>query len=498
EEEIVEQEVTIIMQDSSGGDDPGGGEVTECSDDGVIAHTPLEAQRDAEPYSIEGSISDDEGNWDEVVLSWTLDDPLGEDPDYESETLELDGDQFSGEIPNPLLDSGETAEIAYTICAYSAREEDEVSCAPEEFVYRFNVYSPDDEGCRDDSVDMSEPERAGEMSFTEWDAFRTCEDKPKYHRVEAAEDEEVEAAVSFPAGVEPDIEMTADGEEVDVEMLPCIGLAYGVVEGPADIEVRVAADEFPYHVTAFRYGPECVDADYEPNETPDEATPITSDFASFEEMTICSEEDRDVFEVDLLPGDQFDAYTEVDDAEGNLALALYKPSHSDRIVEDGDPTTEGLTVDDGDWLSYTTDERGPHYLTVTTRDDPNDYELLTDRICGDDDQFAGNHSSEDAETVELGEYEDLKICSEDADFFRLEHEGDDDISWLGEVRVREGEVDDVDVTVRDEEGEEVGDIDTYDERIGFILTPEPDQTLEVEIDASDAVFYDLYVDEVAN
>ncbi len=502
-EEVVEQQVTIVIQDPDiGTSPPGGGETdpTEltCSEDQVIAHEPLGAQRTAAPYLIEGQIDDDSQNWDEVLLYWTLEDPIDVTPDYEMKVLEMEGTQFSGEIPNLELDPGETAEMSYAICAFSDDDEEGLSCVPDEFLYRFIAYSPDDEKCRDDGIDYADPDEAGQISTEEWNAYRVCEEQPKYHELELVDGEEAEVTVSYPPATSPKIDFLFDGEPVEAEDLPCVGLSYVEVEGPGTVQVRVAGDELPYHVTGFLFGDEpvepeeCPGEEYEPNDTPAQATLIVDDFAAYEEMGICEEDDIDVFATRLVRGDKFDAYLFFEHDEGDLDMTLFAPSQDDEVVDGGFGVAQGWSSDDDEEISYTAEESGFYYLSVVTVSEPNTYELLTERVCEVDDEFAGNHELSDAASIDFETYEGLKLCENQPDYFRLTQEGGgDDITWMGEIRAEYGSLQSMEVRVYDESGTLVTEGEAVQDRIDFYVEPEPGESFDVEIEASSPMLYEL-------
>ena len=498
ESDVIEQEVTIVMPRSNPGatNPAGNSRDNQCSADQVISHTPLEAQRHAGPYDIEGSIDDSTGDWDEVLLYWTGDDPLGEAPEYEVETLDLEGDQFSGQIPNPLLDAGQTRATSYSICAVESgddSEESDVTCAPGEFVYRFLAYSPDDQQCRSDGIDMSEPDRADKLSFSSWESHRICEEAPRYHATELSDGESAEFAVSFPAGRNPDIELHADGDPVDVEQLPCIGLAYAVVDGPADVQLRVAGDDLPYHASAFDLAEQCPGQEYEPNDTPGDAILNVDDLAVFDDMAICSEDDRDVYATELVAGDRLEAYLWFDGNDGELDMTLFAPSQVDAVAADGSGIAEGLPGDDDQWISQVTDESGLHYLSVVTSNTPNHYQLIFERICEVNDVFAGNHSRADAEAIDSGSYDDLKLCEDQPDYYRLHHAGSHNATWLGEIDVQYGDADLVDVALIDGNDNEIGTVDIHDGRVEFEVSPEPEDTIDIAIESPQPATYDLVV-----
>ncbi len=497
EEEIVEQEVTIIIQDPDAGGTPGGGggggTVTECTGETGIAHQPLGAQRTAGNYAVEGQVTESSRNWVDAVLYWTFDDPLGGAPAYESKVLELDGSNgFAGEIPNPLLDPGGVEEISYTVCAFDDTGEDAgFICTPEEFLYRFLAYSPDDQKCRDDGQDLSSPSLADTISTSAWQAHRLCADGPKYHALDLASGEVVDLLVSFGAEEEPKVDITVDGSSVDVELLPCIGLAQATVEGPGQALVQVSADDFPYHITGFRDVADCPGAQYEPNNTPGQATLVVDDFVYFDDMAICTADDIDIFALELVRGDSFEAFLEFEHAQGDLDMTLFAPSQTSEILSGGFGVAQGWSTSDNETITYTAEESGFHYLSVVTSSEPNTYELLLERSCEVDDPYAGNHSTGTAASISTGGFSGLKLCEGQADYFEIDHLSSDDVIWVGEVRVVYGSANSVDVAVYDEQLDLVTTGEVVSGRIDFDFQPQPWSTYYLEIQSDRATVYDF-------
>lgn len=505
-EEIVEYQVTIVLQDPGAGGAPTPSPSDDstpqtCSDDDAIAHEPLGAQRTAQPFQIEGIITDTSRDWEEALLYWTTDDPLSEAPEYDLKALELDGSEFSGELSNPLLDPGQSLEFSYYICVFAAQGgDDDVICTPDDFLYRFIAYSPDDEKCRDDGIDMTSPDLAGDISTTIWEPYRVCADTPKYHHYEVTDGETVEVAISFPAGTNPKLDFSLDDELVDFEMLPCIGLAYATIEEPGTLQVRVIDDDFPYHITGFSEleeeeeepeTPVCPGDEYEPNDTPDQATLITQDFQAFDDMAICTEDDIDIFALEMVRGDSFDALLFFNHAQGDLDMTLFSPSQTDEVVAGGYGVAQGWSTDDDESISYVADESGLHYLSVVTIDEPNEYELLVERQCRVDDEFAGNHGFLEPANIDIDAYESLKICEGQSDYYRLSNDSTTNITWIGDIYVEYGTLDTFDVAVHDEMGALIEQGERVDDRIEFFVDPEPHQSLVIEIQSSEPALYDF-------
>lgn len=499
EDEVVEQQVTIILQDPNAGpttpsEDPTPG---MCDDDTAIAHTPLGAQRTADAYRIEGEITDTSRNWVEAVLYWTIDDPLGASPDYESEVLELDGNSFDGAIPNPLVSSGDSADVSYTICAFDDTDDDEgVACAPDEFLYRFVAYSPGNQECIDDGIDLSDPGSADAISTTVWEPYRVCDDASKFHNLKLEDGEVVEVMVSYSPETTPTIELSMDGDEVDLDVVPCIGLAYATLEGPGQALLEVRDADFPYHVTGFRDAAECPDSEYEPNDTHDQATLIVDDMTLYEDMAICSVDDRDVFTMELTRGDYIDALLEFEHTQGDLDMTLFAPSQTGEIIDGGYGVAQGWSTDDDESFLYVAEESGFYNLSVVSVDEPNDYDLVVERACDDDDDFTGNDNNLDAALIEVGEETGLKICENESDWYRLDYDGDGEGLFYGAVEVEYGSASAVEVVVYEVDGGLVEEGTAFGDRIDFVLEPDSPTSYEIEVWSNRPTLYDLSIEDL--
>lgn len=491
----VEYQVTIIIQAPSDPTGPGPGtgpSEQTCAEVETIEHQPLQAQRTSQSYAIEGSIGDGSVNWDEAAVYWTVDDPRGGSPFYSASTLQLEGNQFSGAIPNPLLDGGASAVFSYQICAFAFAAE-EIACGPEEYLYRFIAYSPDDDKCRDDGISMASPGAAGEISTSNWQEYRVCEGGPKYHSMELAAGEEVELALLFSPGATPEITAEFDGAEVDVEMLSCLGWATVSLQGPGTAMIRVEEEDFPYHIKAFAQAGECPGEEYEPNNTPGMATLIASDFAVFDDMAICTADDIDIFAVELVRGDYLDAFLSFENSLGDLDMTLFAPSQVSDVVSGGFGVAQGWSTNDNESITYVAEESGFYYLSVVTSDEPNGYDLAVERSCEVDDQFAGNHSEDDAAFLELDEHQSLKLCEGQSDWYWNLFDGTSDGLWLGEVRPRYGSVSALEVTVYDFNGTQITQGVQAGNAVDFQFSPEPGEIYYFEVRANRPMIYDLTV-----
>lgn len=500
--EPVEQKVTIIIQSegTTPGPTPGGdgGGRLDCSDDVGIDHQTLDVQRGARDYLIQGQILDRSQNWDEAAVFWTLDDPLGPEPAFEARLLEVSGRDFSGAIPNPHLNPGDSAVISYTVCAYSSTNDEEVLCAPEEFYYRFVVYAPDDMKCRNDGLGHTSSAQAAPISSQQWEEFRVCQGVENYHEFLLHDGEVAEVAVSFVPGARFNGQATLDGTPLELEVFECAGWASALVEGPAVVTVQMAGDEFPYHITAFLEGPTCLGEQYEPDDTPGQANLITEPSAYFGDVSICTEDDIDIYAVELVRGDAFMAILEFEHARGDLDMTLFAPSQTDQILQKGYGVAQGWSQTDDEEIFYTAQESGFYYLSVETADHPNDYELFVETNCIDEDRFAGNHKQSDAELIEAeGHHQGLKLCSDQSDWFALLHEGSSKGLWLGEIRTEYGAVSAVEAKLYDEQGQLISEVqfNTDNERVDFYFEPEPNGLYYLEIHSTQPTLYELKIED---
>ena len=498
-DEVVTQEVTIIIQSTGdAGETPSSDQDGDelCEAEAPIDHQPIEVGRGGDDYEVEGTINDDSQDWEEAVLYWTFDDPIGPEPEFETRILELDGDDFSGAIDNPELDGGDSAEISYAVCAYDTEVEGEdgIICGPVEFYYRFIAYAPREQECIDDGIDLSDPDAPGALSAVEWEPYRVCGGAPKYHELELDDEESAEVLVSYPVDRSVDVEAVFDDEQtLEVADYPCIGLASIVVDGPGTVQIGVFGDDIPYHATAFVDGGESDNGDdCEPeHQTPGDAHLIVDDSGWFDDVPLCSVDDRDVYAIEGLPGDNLDSFVDHDVAEGPLSATLYGPSQTDEITDGGTGLASEETVDGDLLVAGSVEEPGLHYLSVEPSPQPATYGMGLVRHCGIDDQFAGNQSREDAETLGSGSWEDLKVCDTESDWFRMTNETGDD-AWLwADVDVTGGSESDIEVLGYEKGGDQFEGDDDQGNQWESVVNVGDGETVEFEVRGSGAVLYDL-------
>lgn len=500
--EPVEQKVTIIIQSEGTvpGPTPGGGSSGEglsCGAEEGIEHQGIGAQRGAHDYMIEGQILDRSQAWDEVAVFWTMDDPLGGQLYFDASILEFDGKNFSGTIANPHLNPGESAVISYTICAYSSANDEEVLCAPQEYYYRFVAYAPDDNKCRNDGLGHTTPARAAEISYREWEEFRTCEGVENYHEFLLYEGESALVAISFGPGAQFDAQISFEGQPVELDIFDCAGLAMARLEGPGQVTARVAGDEFPYHITAYLEGPTCLGEQYEPDDTPAKANLIVDPIVDFTDVAICTAEDIDIYAAELVRGDNFLAILDFEHALGDLDMTLFAPSQVAQILQQGYGVAQGWSESDGEEIYYRAVESGFYYLVVDTADEPNEYTLHVEVECVDEDRFAGNHIIDEAELIEAeSHFEGLKLCGGQSDWFALIHEGNSKGLWIGEITTEYGSILPVEAKIYDDQGQLLEEGQLFENRrVDFYFEPEPGELYFLEIRTNQPTLYELRLED---
>lgn len=490
----VEYRVTIIIQsaDTPGpGPGPGGGgsgEAPTCEEVEGIEHQPLGAQRTAQSYRIEGRVVDQSSSWEEAVVYFTTDDPLGE-ASYTAATLNLAGNSFEGSIPNPLLTAGESEVISYRICVFSSMD---YLCSPWEFPYRFVAYSPDEDKCRDDGRDFSTPGRAGALP-EKWTDYRVCEGLPKYFHRELEAGESMDVLIAFSPGQAPTIEATLTGSTPAVSLFDCLGFGFVEAQGPGLLEIKVDGQDQPFHLIGIGELPECPGGQLEPNNTPGQATLISSDFQIFDEIGICTEEDIDLFALELVRGDEFSAFMSFTHANGDLDMTLYAPSQVEEILPGGFGVAQGWSSSDNESIDYVAQESGFYYLKIETSSSPNIYDLAVERICKVDGAITGNHTQFDTEFLSFGSHQGVKLCENQSAWFGFEHFSTTKGQWLGEVAVRYGSLNGLEVRLVDDWGEVVGNGNLSGGFIDFSYEPEPGEVIYIEVRANQPMIIDLTV-----
>jgi hypothetical protein len=478
-------EVTIILQKGGGG---GGGTTdpnpTQSCEDSPINHAPLGAQRTIEDYEIEATFSASAAaKYDAAYLYWTTGDVMNADVEFDTADMKVDGTSLRAAIPNLLLPSGSSETLYYSICAIDNEAPDDAEdgfvCVPGGVYYSFHAYSPDETSCVDDSAGGSFSS-ATPIPDDVWGTNAVCEGAADFHEFTVEAGEIVDLYVAYSLGQDIDIKVYDDAEKQRdiVELSECYGIAYIPLEAPDAGQmtwyVEVSGADAPYQISAFREdggGGGCGDENLEPNDTADNATLVFEELELFEEVSICTEDDIDIYAFDMLVGDQVDVLLEFIHADGDLDASLYAPSQSDEDLMDVYGVAEAWSTDDDEELTHVAAESGIYYLLVMTSDTPNFYDLAIGTTCGDDDSLgASNHTQSDAALITPDTHSGLKMCGGSQDWY--ERTGFADNPVLAELLVQQGaRASDVDFSVHDSGGALVETATLDGDRLELDFTP---------------------------
>jgi hypothetical protein len=466
--DLVSFEVTMILQKGGGG---GGGTTdpnpTQSCEDTPINHDPIGAQRTIDDYEIEATFSAAAAaKYDVAYLFWTTGDAMNEDVEFESADMKVDGQSLRAAIPNLLLPEGDSTAVYYSMCALDEQApedaEDAFVCVPGGVYFSFHAYSPDETSCIDGSAGGSFS-NATPIPDDVWGTNALCEGSADFHKITVQAGEIVDLFVTYSLGQEIDVKLYDDAEKQrdNITFSDCYGSAYIPLEAPDATEktwfVQVSGADAPYQITAFREqgggGGSCGDEALEPNDTAGEATLVFEDTETFAGVSICTEEDVDIYAFDMLVGDEFDASMSFIHADGDLDASLFPPSQFQEVTaDDFGITDEGWSSDDNEQIVYTAVESGIYYLLVATVNTPNGYDLTISTTCGDDDAFgSSNHSQSDAALISPGTHSGLKMCAGRPDWYQ--RTGFANKSVLAELSVQQGaRASDVDFSVYDSSG----------------------------------------------
>jgi hypothetical protein len=202
----------------------------------------------------------------------------------------------------------------------------------------------------------------------------------------------------------------------------------------------------------------CGDDDFEPNNTPDQATQITE--GTFANLSICDSEvspiDQDWFKLLLEKDEQIEATITSDHSLGNLDLPLYAGSDFDS------PAFYSPVDGDIEKITYTAPAAGTYYLRVVGTESWKyqvPYSLVVKRLaqagCTPDDKEP-NQSTGSA--TSLAGYLDgtplsgLSICAGDIDYYKLPLTTGDSVIATIEFKDDEG---DLDLRLEDSSGQTV-------------------------------------------
>lgn len=441
----VTRTVTIIFRDSGQQTDPDDPQTGgECDRKRPIGHTPVGTRRSDDDYQIEATFTADAADrYEFAAVLWTVDQHPDNDPDLEinSEELEIDGREISGSIPNLSLSSGESKTVFYVVCALDDEApddaDDKVVCSSSVTYHSFHAYAPGSDQCVDDSKSIGSDSSAADISETEWSLFRTCSGEPDFHQFEVDAGQRVTAFFTYSRDRDVQFEVFDEAMEPLDDALAvseCAGIAsveieHGEESAKSTYYVKVTGDEVPYQTKATVTGGSgaCQEDDEEPNDTSSEATSAEGD-PTLDGMSICPEGDVDVYAVKMLEGDVFGANVTFSQVDGDLDATLFAPSQSGEVGPSADGVAQSWGTESPERIAATTAESGTYYLAVFSKDRPNDYSIDFDTTCRDNDEFAPNHSLDEAALPSEGTFENAKQCAGQADWFEFTVFSDQDLS----------------------------------------------------------------------
>ena len=185
-----------------------------------------------------------------------------------------------------------------------------------------------------------------------------------------------------------------------------------------------------YDLYADVTGEQCVEDDYEPNNTSAEAVELAE--GDYGDMTLCIGDD-DWYLIEASQGQLIDAAIRFDHDANDLGLTLYK------LNADGTITTRANanTLSDDEVIKYRPFESGDFILrTYRTRGTQIATYTMEFALQGDEcieDTFEPNNDYPQAVTLDPGNYPDLTLCIGDVDWYTFEAENgqliDVDISF---------------------------------------------------------------------
>jgi hypothetical protein len=231
--------------------------------------------------------------------------------------------------------------------------------------------------------------------------------------------------------------------------------------------------------------PECLADDNEPNDLPDQATPV-GDGDRFEDLTICEEDDW--FSFIAFAGDEVRVEATFIHDFGNINLQLFRPDGELFQQVAGNVDSERIDLELPDTGLYTVrvhaGGRG-----VFTR-----YDLAFDitRNCTDDD-FEPNDQVEEATVLEPGAHEDRRICGDNDDWYAVQ-------LYAGETMTATidfaGSLGDLDLELYDAEHDliEAAETDGDQESIEYVAAAPQMVFLRIPGDEALINGYDLTVD----
>ncbi len=216
----------------------------------------------------------------------------------------------------------------------------------------------------------------------------------------------------------------------------------------------------PVDIVCGEGGGDCVDDEYEDNDTPGAATDAdTGDYSG----QICAE-DLDFYRIPVESGTEILALLSgFQHAEGDLDLFLLASDES--IIEVSESST------DEEFVSWCASERDTVTLAVlgyAGAENPYDLSILVeDAACCVDDAFEPDDSLDDPRIIEPGDAIEGSICPDDDDYLAFEILGDAIVTFL---LVFDSLSSDLDIELYDEAGRVIASSETAgDEEIEILI-----------------------------
>jgi hypothetical protein len=182
---------------------------------------------------------------------------------------------------------------------------------------------------------------------------------------------------------------------------------------------------------------DCSDDDYEDNDSFDQASPLTD-----ADLQICSGDD-DWFRIEASSGDTLAVEIFFSHSGGDLDMELFHQNNLEQSL------ATGVSATDNERISRELEADGVYYLKVYGYNSArNSYRMTIDLTRGDDpppdectDSFEPNDVTESAAVIQAGNYEALRICEGDEDWFALELQAGQTVSVLVSFSHASGDLD---------------------------------------------------------
>ena len=488
----------------------------QCPGEAVIEHTALDPQRDpGASYQFNARLLDP--NFDRAVLYVSISPPYGGmmsgGDEREGDAVEMENDgsgNLTAEIApyTAFVPTGGALSVYYQICAFDDEGSglDAIRCTPSsgdlELWHSFTVYNPDADDCVEDGIDQlsGNDDFATAAPINEmWDTFRVCPGNDDYYSVTLRDGESALFSAVYNDGANIAFEAFDESEApVELKSSTCTGLVTAEVEAPAGggtFYFKASGDNTNYTMRAFKSGnaAECSDASAEPNDDENSGTPVDAGMSINGE--ICPDgNDLDVFAIDLNGGDVLTVTHTFSNAAGNLDLTLFGPGQE---IDKGGLGTGAYTAgfEDTEILTYTAEATGTYNLLVFNNNEgANTYSLQFEveaaPPCVDNDGAGRDKTSAmiipAMDDITL---DSLAVCPGAPDWFQRTEFG----PVLGEIVVTggDGTIDDVTLTVYDDQDNIVGSGMRVADRIDFDFFPAAAGQFYYQVETTNRVEYEM-------